>query len=62
MTLYRIRRRVRLHERAERQANEYKRLSGNRSAQSKSFWHMRKAEQLYSQVLRLIRDFTLDYA
>ena len=50
MTVYQIRRLVGLHEKAERHANEYKKLSTDPNARSKAIWHKRKAEQLYSQV------------
>ena len=51
-----------LHERAQRHANEYKTLSGNRGARSKALEHLRKAEQLYYRVSCLIRDFSPDSA
>ncbi len=57
MTIYHIRRLVRLHQKAERHENEYKKLLGEPSALSKAFWHKRKSEQLYSQVSGLIRNF-----
>ena len=56
MSSYQIQRLARLHKRAERHTNEYKRLLGERSAQSKALWHLQKAERLYSQVRDLIRD------
>jgi hypothetical protein len=59
MACYQIERLIRLHKKAERHSNEYKRLLGDRSAQSKALWHLQKAERLYSQVSSLIRDFTL---
>ena len=62
MTSSQIGRLVRLHAKAERRENAYKRLSLNRSAQSKGPEHLRKAERLYSQVSGLIRDFTPDIA
>ena len=57
MTVYQIRRLVRLHERAERHANEYKKLlmDMDPSTRSKASWHKRKSEQLYSQVSGLLR-------
>ena len=58
MSFHQIQRLIRLHEKAERHSNEYKRLLGDRSAQSKALWHLQKAERLYSQVSGLIRDFT----
>ena len=55
MTVYNIRRLVRLHEGAERHANEYKKLLMDPSARSKALRHKRKSEQLYSQVSGLLR-------
>ena len=43
MSSYQIHRLARLHKKAERHANEYKMLSGERSAQSKALWHLQKA-------------------
>ncbi|MDR3568392.1 MAG: hypothetical protein P4L43_10220 [Syntrophobacteraceae bacterium] len=45
---------IRLHQRAEQHANEYKRLSRDRGAPSKALRHLRKAERLYSHVRDLI--------
>ncbi len=58
MVCHQIDRLIRLHKKAERHSNEYKRLLRDRSAQSKALWHLQKAEQLCSQVSSLIRDFT----
>jgi hypothetical protein len=58
MTGHQIHRLVCLHKKAERHSNEYKRLLGDSSAQSKALSHLQKAERLYSQVSDLIRDFT----
>ena len=58
MIIYHIRRIVRLNEKAERHAIEYKKLSGDPDARSKAVWHQRKSEQLYSQISGLIRGFT----
>ncbi len=58
MNFYQISRLVRLYERAEQHSNEYKKLVGNCSAQSKALRHLRKAEQLRSKISRLIRDLT----
>ena len=58
MTIYHVRRLVRLNQKAERHATEYKKLSGDPSALSKALWHQRKSEQFYSQVSGLIRGFT----
>ena len=56
MTAYQIRRLARLHEKAERHANEYKRLSRDGSVQSKAvLLHLRKAERLHSQISGIIR-------
>jgi hypothetical protein len=57
MSSYQIHQLVRLHKKAERHSNEYKRLLGDLSAQSKALGHLQKAERLYYQVSCLIRDF-----
>ena len=57
MSFYQIQRLIRLNEKAEWHSNEYKRLLGDRSAQSKALWHLQKAELLYSQISGIIRDF-----
>ncbi|MGC9964288.1 MAG: hypothetical protein ABSE08_02675 [Syntrophobacteraceae bacterium] len=59
MTLFQIKRLIRLHERAERHSSEYKRLSADLGTQSKALCHLRKAERLYSQIAALIKDSTL---
>lgn len=51
-----IRRLVHLNEKAMRHSNNYKKLSGDPSAQSKARDHLRKAERLYSQISAIIRD------
>jgi hypothetical protein len=56
MTHSQIRRLIRLHQKAERHASEYKRLFSDCSAQSKALDHLRKAEQLYSRISDIIRD------
>ena len=56
MTIHQVRRLIRLHEKATRHSNEYKKLSGDMSAQSKALGHLDKADRLYSQVRTLIRD------
>ncbi len=56
MARHQMARLIRLHKKAERHSNEYKRLLGDRSAQSKALRHLQKAERLYSQVSDLIRD------
>jgi len=58
MTIHQVRRLIRLHEKATRHSNEYRRLSGDLSGQSKALRHLEKADRLYSQVRALIRDFT----
>ena len=58
MNLYQIRQLVSLHEKAEQHSNEYKRLLRDRSALSKALRHLRKAEQLRSQLSGLLRDLT----
>ena len=57
MTIYHIRRLVRLHQKAERHENEYKKLLRDPISLSKAFRHKQKSEQLYSQVSGLIRNF-----
>jgi len=59
MTLFQIKRLIRLHEKAERHSNEYKRFSADLSTQSKALCHLRKAERLYSQIAGLIRESSL---
>jgi len=56
MTIHQVKRLIRLHEKATRHANEYKRLSGNLRAQEKAREHLEKAERLYSQVRTLIKE------
>jgi len=57
MSFYQIHRLTRLHERAERHSNEYKRLSAERSAQSNALWYLQKAERLYFEISGRMRDF-----
>ena len=45
---------IRLHQRAEQHANEYKRLSRDKSTQSKALKHLQKAERLCSRVRELL--------
>ena len=56
MTYCQICRLVRLHEKATRHSENYKKLSGDPSAQSKALDHLRKAERLYCQISGMIRD------
>ena len=56
MTFIQIKRLIRLHEKAERHSNEYKRFSADLGTQSKALSHLKKAERLYSQIALLIRD------
>jgi len=56
MSYCQIRRLTRLHEKATRHSENYKKLSGDLGAQSKALDHLRKAEQLYCQISRTIRD------
>jgi|GEM_PF-1236846 hypothetical protein len=58
MTYTQVRRLVRLHEKAEWHTNGYKRLLQIRSARSRALRHLQKAEQLYFQISRIIRDST----
>jgi hypothetical protein len=62
MNYSRIRRLIRLHQKAERHKNEYKRLFSDRSAQSKALWHLQKADQLHSQILGIMRDSNSPHA
>ncbi|MFZ0930110.1 MAG: hypothetical protein WAN11_16005 [Syntrophobacteraceae bacterium] len=62
MTYRQIRRLVRLHEKATRHSENYKKLSRDRSAQSKALDHLMKAERLYRQVSGMIRDINLPRA
>jgi len=59
MTLFQIKRLIRLHERAERHSNEYKKFSADLSTQSKALCHLRKAERLYAQIANLIKNITV---
>ena len=45
---------IRLHQRAEQHAKEYKRLSRDQSKQCQALKHLRKAERLFSHVRDLI--------
>jgi hypothetical protein len=56
MTIHQVRRLIRLHEKATKHSDKYKRLAGDLSAQSKALGHLDKADRLYSQVRTLIRD------
>ena len=58
MTYTQVRRLVRLHEKAEWHTNGYKRLLQIRSARSRALRHLQKADELYFQISRLIRDST----
>ncbi len=55
MTYYQIRRLVRLHEKATRHSESYKKLLSDMGAQSKALEHLRKAERLYSQISSMLR-------
>ncbi|MGO9018164.1 MAG: hypothetical protein ACLQVJ_07415 [Syntrophobacteraceae bacterium] len=58
MTYYQIRRLVRLHDKAMRHSENYKKLSREMGAQSKALDHLMKAERLYRQVSIMIRDIS----
>jgi hypothetical protein len=58
MNCYPMDRLIRLHKKAERHSNEYRRLLGDCGTQSEALRHLQKAERLYSQVSGLIRDLT----
>ncbi len=49
---------IRLHQRAEQHANEYRRLSRDLGTRSKALRHLQKAERLYSHVRELITNYT----
>jgi hypothetical protein len=53
---FQIRRVVRLHEKATRHSENYKKLSEDLSAQTRALNHLRKAERFYSQISAIIRD------
>jgi hypothetical protein len=56
-----IRRLVRLHEKAMQHSEDYKKLSGDLSAQSKALNHLRKAERLYREISGIIKDINPDH-
>jgi hypothetical protein len=58
MTYSQIRRLVRLHEKASRHSENYKKLSKDSGAQSKALDHLMKAERLYRQVSDMIKDMS----
>jgi len=58
MTYCQIRRLVRLHDKAMRHSENYKKLLRDTSAQSKAQDHLMKAERLYRQVSSMIRDIS----
>lgn len=49
---------IRLHRRAERHSNEYRKILRDCGAQPEALRHLHKAERLYSQVSSLIKCFT----
>ena len=49
---------IRLHKRAERHSNEYRKLLRDSGAGPEALRHLQKAERLYSQVSSLIRNLT----
>jgi len=58
MTYFQICRLVRLHEKATRHSENYKKLLGDPSSQSKAFKHMRQAKRLYCQISGIISDIS----
>jgi hypothetical protein len=56
MTYCQVRRLVRLHEKATRHSENYKKLSTDLSEQSKALEHLMKAERLYRQISGIIRN------
>lgn len=56
MTYCQVRRLVRLHEKATRHSENYKKLSTDLSEQSKALDHLIKAERLYRQISGIIRN------
>jgi acetyl-CoA carboxylase alpha subunit len=59
MTYFQICRLVRLHEKATRHSENYKKLFGDPSSQSKALKHMRQAKRLYCQISGIIREISL---
>jgi len=43
------------------QSEDYKKLSGDLSAQSKALNHLRKAERLYREISGIIKDINPDH-
>ena len=56
MTYCQVRRLVRLHEKATRHSENYKKLSADLSEQPKALEHLMKAERLYRQISGIIRN------
>ena len=56
MTIHQVRRIIRLHEKATRHSNEYKKLLGDLGARAKALRHLEQADRLHFQVRGLIRD------
>jgi hypothetical protein len=56
MTYCQVRRLVRLHEKATRHSENYKKLSTDPGEQSKALDHLMKAERLYRQISGIIRN------
>jgi len=56
MTYCQVRRLVRLHEKATRHSENYKKLSTDLSEESKALEHLMKAERLYRQISGIIRN------
>jgi len=58
MTYCQIRRLVRLHKKATKHWDNYKKLSGDQSGQPKALDHLMKADRLNRQISGMIRDIS----
>ena len=58
MTSYHIKQLICLHKKATWHRENYKKLSGDPSAQSKALDHKWEAERIYSRISSIIRDTT----
>jgi hypothetical protein len=58
MTVHQARRLIHLYQRAEQHASEYRRLSQDRSVQSKALTHLHEVERLSRLVSDLLREST----
>ena len=58
MASYQVGDLIRLHERAQRHANEYRVLCKDQSTEMQALEHLKKAERLYFKISAIIRDLT----